>query len=100
MDTLTAIFGSQPKVKLLRLFLFNDQTPFFVKEITARTKCGAATVRKELNTLVKADVLKKKFISKDVDIGRGTRKKIKKTRGMAYVLNDAFAYRDLLKNLL
>jgi predicted transcriptional regulator len=100
MDTLTAIFGSQTKVKLLRLFLFNEQTSFFLKEIVDRTNCGRAAVKKELNALVRADLLKKKYITKEIEANRGNKKILKKIKGMAYIFNEKFSYKDPLKTLL
>ncbi len=100
MDALTAIFGGQSKVKLLRLFLFNTEIPFFLKEITDRTRCTAAVIKKDLASLIKANVLKKKLLTKEFEVTRNKKKEIKKVRGMAYVLNEAFAYRDLLRNIL
>ncbi len=100
MDTLTTLFGSQVRVKLLRLFLLNETTPFFLKEIALRTKSPAPAVKKEINALIKINLLKKKDISKEITAIQSKRSVIKKTKGTGYVLNDKFAYRDLLKNLL
>ena len=100
METLTAIFGSQARVKLLRLFLFNENNAFFVKEIVVRTKCRAILVKKELGILTKVDLIRKKRLVKEVEITRGKKVIIKKMTGVGYVLNDKFPYRDPLKNLL
>ena len=100
METLIALFGSQAKVKLLRLFLFNQGTPFVLSEIAERTKSTSDALKKELNLLVNADIVKKREISKDVQTVRGKKTVIKKVRGIGYSLNDKFAYLDPLKNLL
>jgi hypothetical protein len=100
MDTLIAIFGSQARVKLLRLFLFNESAIFFAKEIANRAKCGLAVTKRELNILVKADLIKKKRIAKDVEITRGKKVTIKRVKGAGYALNEKFPYREPLKNLL
>jgi hypothetical protein len=100
MDTLTALFGSPAKVKLLRLFLFNTTTPFLVNEISERTKCPTDQVRKELVTLTKADIIRKKQVNKDINLTRGKKTIVRKVSGIGYVLNDKFAYLDPLKNLL
>lgn len=100
METLTAIFGSQARVKLLRLFLFNESLAFFVKEVVGRTKCGTALVKKELNILTKVDLIRKKRLVKEVETIRGKKVIIKKVAGIGYVLNGKFPYRDPLKNLL
>ena len=100
MDALTAIFGSQLKIKLLRLFLFNEATPFFADEIVVRVRNGADAVKKELNLLVKADIVKKKNIVKEIEIKRGNKTIVKKKEGMGYAFNEKFAYKDPLKNLV
>ncbi len=100
METLTTLFGSQVRVKLLRLFLLNETTTFFLKEIIERTKCDAVSVRKELNSLLKIELLKKKEIGKDVTVVKAKKTITKRVKGTGYVLNEKFAYRDLLKNLL
>lgn len=92
MDTLTAIFGNQAKVRILRLFLFNPETPFFLTEVVERTKTGSAAVRKELSTLLKAGLLKKRLTTKEISG--------KKVHGLSYALNAKFVYIDQLKNFL
>ena len=42
MDTLITIFGSHVKVKILRLFLFNETVPFLPSEIVSRSKSSVA----------------------------------------------------------
>jgi len=100
METLSAIFGSPARVKILRLFLFNESMVFFVNEITVRTKCSLNLVKRELNILAKVDLIKKRHTSKDVEIIRRKKVAIKRMTGVAYVLNEKFPYRDPLKNLL
>ncbi len=84
METLTAIFGSTAKVKLLRLFLFNATTAFSTRDIALRTKVKSSAVGKELNLLLKADIIRKR---------RGP-------KSAAYSLNEKFPYLEPLKNLL
>ncbi|MBU6231954.1 MAG: hypothetical protein KGI45_03265 [Patescibacteria group bacterium] len=102
MDTLIALFGSEAKVKILRLFLFNPSTPFFLKEIASRTQVLPRAVNHELRLLEKADILiKKRQISKEVmQTGKADKITSKKIHGIGYVLNTKFPYLDPLKNLL
>ena len=58
MDYLEKIFGGAPRVKLMRLFLFNETTAFLPKEIFTRTKIEAGRARKELNFLLKVGLIK------------------------------------------
>ncbi|MFA6554723.1 MAG: hypothetical protein WCS89_04445 [Candidatus Paceibacterota bacterium] len=100
MDTLTAIFGSAAKVKILRLFLFNESTAFVLKEVVERTKCPAKIIRKELSMLEKADILKSKHVSKEIPVVRGKKTVMKKIEGKGLVLNNKYPYLDPLKSLL
>lgn len=100
MDTLTAIFGSVVKVKILRLFLFNETASFLFREIVDRTKSPANLVKKDLNILEKADILRLKKTIKDVQVKKGKNIVTKKVEGVGYYLNTKYPYLDPLKNLL
>ncbi len=84
MDTLTALFGSATKIKILRLFLFNSSVAFSVKDIATRTVSKTPLVMRELTSLIKADIIRKR----------------NSTKGITYILNEKFPYLDPLKNLL
>ena len=64
MDSLAKLFGNPARLKLLRLFLFNDETPFTAADATFRTKTGKDAAKKELSVLLAANVLKKKTFKK------------------------------------
>jgi len=100
MDTLTAIFGNEVKVRVLRLFLFNETTIFLVKEITEKTKSVSNLVKKELGILEKAEVIKARKVSKEIQVTQGKKVIQKKVEGMGYVLNNKYPYLNPLKNLL
>lgn len=102
METLIALFGSETKVKILRLFLFNPTTPFFLKEIASRTQSLTRLAAKELRVLEKAEILiKKRQISKDIQVsGKADKITTKKVNGIGYILNSKFPYLEPLKNLL
>ena len=100
MDTLIALVGSEAKVKLLRLFLFNHGTPFLLKELIERTQCTQVALKKELAILVKADIIRKKNVTKDIEVVKGKKITQKKLKGIGFVLNDKFPYLEPLKNLL
>jgi hypothetical protein len=100
MDTLTAIFGSASKVRILRLFLFNELVAFTLSEIVEKTKTPSVIAKKELSLLEKAEILKSKRISKDIQVTKGKKVVIKKFEGLGYVLNTKYPYLEALKNLL
>ena len=59
MDYLEKIFGGAPRVKLMRLFLFNETTAFLPNEVFSRSKVDPTRARKELNFLLKVGLIKK-----------------------------------------
>jgi hypothetical protein len=100
MDTLIALFGNPTKVKLLRLFLFNETTAFTAKEIVYRTKSPSGAVRHELYALMSVDIVRKRHVVKEIQDTTGKKLKIKKVQGDGYMLNTKFPYLEPLKNLL
>lgn len=100
MDTLTALFGSETKVKLLRLFLFNQEIPFLPKELAYRTKSAPSQIKKELNLLIKADIIRRRNVLKNIEGRQGDKIIFKKAKGTGYLLNKDFPYLESIKNLL
>ena len=60
MDSLAKLFGSPARVKLLRLFYFNDDTAFTSPDAAFRARLTKDAGRKEINALVSGGVLRKK----------------------------------------
>lgn len=60
MDPLSRLFGSAARLKLLRLFLFNEETGFSADDAARRSKVSKETVRKELPILSAAGVVRKR----------------------------------------
>lgn len=54
---LEQLFGSRTRVKLLRLFLTNQGTPFYVRELTRKVDEQLNSVRRELANLLLLGVL-------------------------------------------
>ena len=65
MDSLAKLFGNPARLKLLRLFLFNEDTFYTSSDAAFRTKANKDIARKELSVLVTAGVIKKKQGKKD-----------------------------------
>lgn len=85
METLSKLFGSEAKVKIMRLFLFNPETVFNTSDISDRVKVEISRVRKEINQLEKIDLIK----------ARASRSGKK-----GYILNAQFDYLVPLQNFL
>ena len=60
MDPLTRLFGSPARLKLLRLFVFNQGTALTLPEVATRSKLERNTARRELAELVLAGFIGKK----------------------------------------
>lgn len=60
MDSLARLFGSPARLKLLRLFIFNDEAAFTVADAALRARVSKDATRKELSNLAVAGVLRKK----------------------------------------
>lgn len=60
MDPLAKLFGSAARVKLLRLFLFNDDLTFLAATAAFRARLTKDAARRELTQLVNAGILRKK----------------------------------------
>jgi len=84
MDPLAKLFGSSARVKLLRLFLFNEEEWFTPSEAAFRAKAGKAAARKEVLSLFTNKVLRKKS-------GKG---------GTLYSANPKFVHYESLRTFL
>ena len=99
MESLGKIFGSNHRVKVMRLFLFNETEVFDLDDISKRTRIKKPDLRKEINMLSKIGFIKKKSFLKKVK--KTSRKKnakpeYKSVRKEGYGINPRF---DLLKPL-
>lgn len=64
MEPLARLFGSATRLRLLRLFCFNENS-FNVDDIAFRVKASKAVVKKELAVLVAAEVIEKRTTKKN-----------------------------------
>jgi hypothetical protein len=100
MEILAKLFGSNTKVKLMRLFLFNEDIAYPLSEIVERTKSHQSEVKKEIAGLLNIALIKKRSITRDVNIKKGKKIQIKKVQDVGYFLDHKFPYLQALKNLL
>ena len=84
MESLSKLFGSSARVKLLRLFFFNDDQWYSVSDAAFRAKISKLVAKKEMATLITARVLRKKA-------GKG---------GSLFSVNQKFAHYEPLKTFL
>ena len=88
METLSKLFGNETKVKIMKLFLFNPERVFDVRDIGERVKSDSTKVRREINLLEKIGLIKQRI---------GNKKKI---HGHGFVLDSSFTYLLPLQNFL
>jgi len=87
-------------VKIMRLFLFNADTPHNLDEISKKVKSSKDSIRKEISDLERAEFIKKKAYFQKVETGRGKKRKLKNKKCQGYILNKDFHYLSALQNLL
>src|SRR5258708_4015904 len=89
MEILSKLFGSEAKVKIIRLFLFAPETVFDIPTIADRVKEETSKVRREMTILEKIA-----FVKKRVKVnGKGS-----SSRG--FMLNSSFGYLTSLQTFL
>lgn len=93
METLAKLFGGQARVRIMRLFLLNNETNFEVEDIVSRSRVTKANVRKEINVLSTMGFIKQKTIIKEGY--RGAKKKV-----TVWSLDTSFHYLSPLREIL
>jgi|AntAceMinimDraft_13_1070369.scaffolds.fasta_scaffold27709_1 hypothetical protein len=102
MQILGTIFGSKERVKIMRLFLFNELLAFDADDIAARSLIALPDVKKELKTLHRIGFIKKKKFTKK-KIKPATLKKpatILKVKKEGWILEGKFTLNKPLRALL
>lgn len=87
METLSKLFGSETKVKIMRLFLFNSEKVFSVSEIVNRVMSNHSKVRREISILEKIDFVRRRVSQKS-------------RTGYGFAMNTQFPYLLPLQNFL
>ncbi len=100
MEILAKLFGGVTKVRLMRLFLFNEDNAYSLSEIAERTKSSVKECRRDLFGLMNISLIKKRIVIKDINIKRGKKIQSKKVQDTGYFLDKKFPYLQALKNLL
>jgi hypothetical protein len=93
METLAKLFGGQPRVRIMRLFLLNNEHNFEIEEVVSRSRVTKSNVRKEINALSSMNFIKQKIITKEGY--RGAKKKV-----TAWNLNGEFQYLQSIRDIL
>lgn len=96
-NILEKLFGSASRVKIMKLFLFNDDQLFDKDDVQERAKVTNKEVLKELKLLNDINLLKKRQFTKEFKTKNGNTTK-RKTQG--YILNPGFGLLKELRNLV
>lgn len=98
MDILGNLFSSDPLVKIMRLFLMNQEENFTVFEIAARTLSKESSVKRELEILDQIGFTRPKMVVRETPVkdGAGTRKQ----KVSAWEIDKGFHYLEPLYSLL
>lgn len=99
-EILGKLFGSTARVKIMRLFLLNDEQCFETTDVANRSKISPAVARRELTLLSSATFIKKRSFVKTVSVKRGKKIIEKKKRVQGWCSNPAFPYHHALATLL
>lgn len=100
MEILGKLFGSEGKVKIIRLFLFNTETPYDLDDIKIRAQVTPGETKREITMLEKVGFVKRRGFIKDLVKTTGKKTTIRKVKANGWVLDDKFPYLNALRNLL
>lgn len=101
MEILAQLFGGSSRVKIMRLFLFNEGKNFSATDIASKTRLAKTTIGRELKALERMGMIKKRDLpkrkpSKTAKKGTVATKK----KDTEYTINPRFIYAGPLRQLL
>ncbi len=103
MKILEKMFGSEARVKIMRIFLFNSRKVYEKTDVALRTKVSSRSAAREIGLLEKIGIIEKKRATKIIHpphSKKDGRQKSLKKRYVGYVLNESFSYLVPLQSLL
>lgn len=100
MELLARLLGGIDRVKIMRLFLHNDEVILSPEEVSKKTKAKTDVVKKELTSLAAASFIEKKKSKIYIMVGEGKKATTKSKEVAGYRLNPLFPHTQALKDLL
>ncbi|MEK7115445.1 MAG: hypothetical protein AAB471_00295 [Patescibacteria group bacterium] len=100
MEILSKLLGGAPRVKIMRLFLFNPGGGFSLKEVSSRSKVPLGLARQEVSYLMGLNFIKRGKLELLIEKKKGKKVFTKKLKIAGFFLNKNFAYIESLRNLL
>lgn len=95
MDSISKLFGNEPRIKLIRFFLLNDSRIYSLEELQKKTAISKHNIKVEVERLNKTGFIKLKKIP--IKVGSGNGSKSKKYK-VGYFLKKDFSHIVALKN--
>lgn len=100
MKTLSKLFNGEPRVKVMRLFLFNPETIFSLDKIIDKARISPKEAGLEVEVLSKAGMIRSRKTAQLIKVKkRGKVFEVKK-KVLSWYLNPSFEYLSPLQNLL
>ncbi|MEK7607808.1 MAG: hypothetical protein AAB484_02735 [Patescibacteria group bacterium] len=102
MDILSELFGSVMRVKMMRIFLFNQGNSFDIEYIEGKTDAKPSNIKKEIIFFKKLGLIKPKKLIKTITFTLKKGKKVinKKRKIKAWTLDSNFKYIEALTDFL
>ena len=100
METFGVLFDSPARVKIMRLFLFNQEQTFDFSDICDKSKTSSSEARKELSLLQKAHLIKSKIFYKKIIKEKGGKELELKKKEKGWGLDYNFPYLSALQSFL
>ncbi len=96
------IFGGEAKVKMMRLFIFNPSQSFDIPTVITRTKELPRHVRRELTSLIKSGLVRRRGAQKRIKGAKKKRGVVKapSKRTVQFTLNTDYQYLEPLADFL
>lgn len=98
MEILSKLLGGVPRVKMMRLFLLNQEAGFEVADIVERCRITSSNARRGITQLAGMDFIHKRSFVKEII--RARTGKVVKKRVQGWFLNASFPYINELRQLL
>lgn len=100
MDILSILFGTELRVKMMRLFLFNPAATFDLEHIQEKMLVKPRELKDELAFLKKVGLTKESKVIKVQTIKKGKKVISKKVKVPAWTLSQKFSYMEALTDFL
>jgi hypothetical protein len=103
MEILGKLFGSEGKAKIIRLFLFNPESSYNVRDVSSRTDVKGVQAKAILEALVGAGLIRKKLVSveaKETKKIKGKNRRPNKIKEPVYSFDQKFSYSETLSELM